>query len=143
MPRQNPLPITVPATTRVNAAPDTAITRPADQKSARLPYSRLANAMLPPMCMEYAEETRPRISSGTTDWMMVWVMVMKPDVPRPIRTAAIMEIPVCEDSPMPMGVRLLVNPSSRNTLPRVMWLMIPPTNTDENREPMPSAAMRA
>ena len=119
------------------------MTAPADQKSANRPYSRLAKAMLPPMCMEYAEETRPRISSGTTDWITVWVMVMNPEVPNPIMTAAIMEMPVWDDSPIPMGVRLLVKPSSRNTFPRVMWLMMPPTNIEENRAPIPRAAISA
>ena len=39
------------------------------------------------------------------------VMVMNPEVPSPINTAAIIEIPVWEDNPNPIGVRLLVNPS--------------------------------
>ena len=75
--------------------------------------------------------------------MTVWVMVMKPEVPRPIRTAAMTEMPVWDDNPIPIGVRLLVKPSNRNTLPRVMWLTMPPTNNDENRAPMPRAAIRA
>ena len=52
-------------------------------------------------------------------------------------------MPVCEDNPIPMGVRLLVNPSNRNTLPRVMWLTMPPTNSEENSEPTPRAAISA
>ena len=99
--------------------------------------------MLPPTCMEYTAATRPRISSGTTCWMMVWVMVINPAVPSPISTAANIDMPVCADNPRPMGVRLLVNPKTRKTRPLVIWLMMPPTNMDDSSAPMPSAVISA
>ena len=75
--------------------------------------------------------------------MMVCVIVINPAVPSPIRMAAVTEIPVWADNPSPMGVKLLVKPSSRNTRPRVRWLTMPPTNMDDSSAPMPSADISA
>ena len=70
MPLNAPL-VTLSVMAMRNNAPPTAITAEALNISENPPLARLAKAMLPPTCIEYTPDTRPRTQSGTMVWMMV------------------------------------------------------------------------
>ena len=86
--------------------------------SERPPLARLARAILPPTCIEYTPETRPRTQSGTMDWMIVWLIVINPAWLTPMAIVAAIDNSRLVERASNIGPIPLVNPNNKNSFPR-------------------------
>ena len=85
------------------------------------PLTALKPDVAPCTCQVLALMTRPRIPSGASPWMTLWLRVMNAAVLAPTAAAASIAVEIVVVQPRTMGVNPLRKPNHRKRRPLSSW----------------------